>query len=462
LIWKSDRDTFLTEGNSIAIPELGDIGLAFGGLTFPESELISVDSGETLTLNMGNYDLPVMWYDSTAAIGAQLMGEEDNRLFTATESLTYGDLGFNSTSNATVWWNGVIINNTGAAHAGTSFGNITINATALNVSEGQRFIVTNIDADLSDTDTLYYEVATIDIDDGNTWTVELEDLTGKGNDLTFSDTINDSEDNGDVTARVIGFNQNNASVVLVFESAGNTLTYANAVSEKGMVVTLPTNNSARGAGANITFREADREDDLNLGRSFQVNVSVSANNRLHVASHNLTAFDEEESNDNFVGYVPSDFASKIMFDTSADEEDFSIEYYGDEVTGDVQVIAGGSVSTGGGLGDVLVTDAEVSSVSTKNLVVVGGSCINSAAASLVGSAYCGSAWTSATGVGAGQFLIKGYSSSSITSRLALLVAGYEAADTTNAATYLRTQSVDTSRSYKGTSATQASLVTTSA
>jgi len=144
---------------------------------------------------------------------------------------------------------------------------------------------------------------------------------------------------------------------------------------------------------------------------------------------------------------------------SSGQKSVKLMYHGEEVKADVY-IAAPSVSVGGGgaLGDVLVTDAEVSSVSSKNLVVVGGSCINSAAASLVGGAYCGSAWTTATGVGAGQFLIKGYASSSVTTRMALLVAGWEAADTTNAATYLRTQAVDTGKEYKGTSATQATLV----
>ena len=102
---------------------------------------------------------------------------------------------------------------------------------------------------------------------------------------------------------------------------------------------------------------------------------------------------------------------------------------------------------------MLVKDTEISSVSTKNLIVVGGSCINSAAATLVGGAKCGAAWTTATGVGTGEFLIKGYATSSLTSKVALLVAGYEATDTAKAATYLTTSTVDTSKEYKGTTST---------
>jgi hypothetical protein len=125
---------------------------------------------------------------------------------------------------------------------------------------------------------------------------------------------------------------------------------------------------------------------------------------------------------------------------------------------DASITSSSSSSAAVQLGDILVKDSEVSSVATKNLIVVGGSCINSAAASLIGEPACGADFTTATGVGSGQFLIKSYASSDLTSKMALLVAGYDAADTVNAAKYLRTQTVDTSSEYKGTSATSAELV----
>ena len=114
----------------------------------------------------------------------------------------------------------------------------------------------------------------------------------------------------------------------------------------------------------------------------------------------------------------------------------------------------------GSIGDVLVKDSEVSSVSSKNLIVVGGSCINSAAATLVGGAKCTSDWTTATGVGSGEFLIQSFGDAYSTGKIALLVAGYEAADTINAVTYLRTKDVDTTagKKYKGTDQYTASLV----
>ena len=105
-----------------------------------------------------------------------------------------------------------------------------------------------------------------------------------------------------------------------------------------------------------------------------------------------------------------------------------------------------------------VKDSEVASVAGKNLVVVGGSAINSVAAELLGGAYSEAMFTSATGVGAGEFLIQSFDRSGKT---ALLVAGYSAADTEKAVTYLLNNEVDTTvgNKMKGTSATEATVVT---
>ena len=75
----------------------------------------------------------------------------------------------------------------------------------------------------------------------------------------------------------------------------------------------------------------------------------------------------------------------------------------------------------------------------------------------LGGAYCGAAFTEATNVGPGQFMIKAFDGFT-EGKIALVVAGYEAADTVNAATYLRTQDVDTSSAYIGTSSTAAELI----
>jgi len=124
------------------------------------------------------------------------------------------------------------------------------------------------------------------------------------------------------------------------------------------------------------------------------------------------------------------------------------------------ITAGTTTVAGAQLGEVLVKDTEVSSVSSKNLVIVGGSCINSAAANVLGGAGCGADFTTKTGIGSNQFLIQSLASPYSSGKVALVVAGYEAADTVNAATYLRTKTVDTAvgKKYQGTNAQTATLV----
>ena len=133
---------------------------------------------------------------------------------------------------------------------------------------------------------------------------------------------------------------------------------------------------------------------------------------------------------------------------TASQKVVTLSYPNEQVYADL-ALAEGSSTTAGEIGTVLYTDAETASYKDKNVIVVGGSCINAAAAALVGGAYCEGAWTTATGVGSGQYIIKGYATSSVTSKFALLVAGYNAADTVNAATYLRTQNPDLSVQFIG-------------
>ena len=83
--------------------------------------------------------------------------------------------------------------------------------------------------------------------------------------------------------------------------------------------------------------------------------------------------------------------------------------------------------------------------------------------SIIGAAYptCGTDWTAKTSVGANEYLIQTFEQGTA-GKVATLVAGYNAGDTTNAATYLRTQTgIDTSvgKKYKGTTSTSATLDT---
>ena len=110
----------------------------------------------------------------------------------------------------------------------------------------------------------------------------------------------------------------------------------------------------------------------------------------------------------------------------AEVDDFYIGEITSEITPGSTGVAGGQIS--------IVKDSEVSSVSGKNLVVVGGSCINTVAAKILGSTtpICTADFTTKTGVGAGQYIIKTVESPYNSDKVAMLVAGYAAADTVNA------------------------------
>jgi hypothetical protein len=421
--WKAEDDQFLTEESPLVMPGFESIKLLYNGLSYgSDSEVISLDNGEILKLSMDNYDLPVMWFNGTLTT----LGEEYYELVLASTDV----------ANYTEY-------------------NTTDLVDGLDLNEDNRFLVTNIDVDLTDIETAYYQVKSIDYTAYNDFEVVLEDLIGD-KDLTF-DSINDVQEAGDIEITLLDVDASN--VYLNF-TVPDTLAFNKAVSKRGMIVTLPTSVDITDTDgtASITFTEADKDEDLGDGTVLTATIKLTSNDELHVSAHN--GDDEEVSDDVYEGYISSNLASKIYFDKSGDEYDFEIEYFGEEVSAEVLVGMGGTVTTSGSdaLGDVLVRDSEVSSVSSKNLIIVGGSCINSAAANVLGGNYCGAAFTQATGVGAGQFLIKGVQDAYTTGKLALVVAGYDAADTVNAATYLTKKDVDTSETYIGTSSTSAELV----
>ena len=249
---------------------------------------------------------------------------------------------------------------------------------------------------------------------------------------------------------------------------------SNSTTQLGALNLTEDGNTTAGYGPNTWYLFMDGEDkDENQAGGTLFNLTIDDNSDKltvsqvnHAGTGGAGSLEKGDSTGIYEKYIVDAVTPKILHYTKPDE-DWAEVYY---PTGDSEtyaevflaesgaVLEGGVVSVSGTLGEVLVTDAEVSSVSTKNLIIVGGSCINSAAASVLGGAYCGAAFTDATGVGSGEFLIKGVSDSTITSKLALVVAGHNAADTVNAAKYLRTQAnVDTSKEYKGTTSTSAEL-----
>ena len=146
-------------------------------------------------------------------------------------------------------------------------------------------------------------------------------------------------------------------------------------------------------------------------------------------------------------------------EAEADADEVTLMIPDDQVKAIVTLSMGASATGVSELGDVVVLDSEVSSVSSKHLIVVGGSCINSVAASLLGGAACGPSFTEKTGVSSGEYLIRSVSNTYNSEKIALVVAGYDAEDTKAGVSYLLNQDVDTTTAnLLGTDSTTATTV----
>jgi len=218
------------------------------------------------------------------------------------------------------------------------------------------------------------------------------------------------------------------------------------------------------------------ENDANVYNAIVVATDDPTDSKVGVSTSGIYFTDPThyssvlKSNSKLTDYVDS-FGSLVQVDTSVSsqatatitypaQQSYAQLYFGASSAS----VSSGSNSTQTGM--FVVSDSQASSMSGKNLIVVGGSCVNSAAATLLGSSQplCTTDWESATGVGSGQFIVKSYNAANSNglvsgSNIALLVAGYDAADTIAAANWLTTASnVDLSQAHKGTTSTGAVTV----
>jgi hypothetical protein len=140
----------------------------------------------------------------------------------------------------------------------------------------------------------------------------------------------------------------------------------------------------------------------------------------------------------YTGYV-TNFGTYVLKNSKdSDQTVVSLTYSANQMYGEIFISETGASITPGASGSggsiSVFKDTQVNSVSGKNLIIVGGSCINSAAAKILDSEVpiCGADFTEKTGVGPSQYLIKVVESPWNSDKVAMLVAGYEATDTLNA------------------------------
>jgi hypothetical protein len=493
LEWKTDDESFLTPAEELTMPGFGALKFAMNNLVRNTEEKVTVqnDGDKAMELNMPFRDGDVSFDILYANASGDFEGigkSTSERLATSNNS----NLFFYERKNGNDWH---------------SYFVATYNIT----QEGESYLLR--------------AKVTQDASSARNETTIQKYSDGAWVDACTDKAAGDTCDIGDVSLNINFINYTSGGDEMVNISAGTNVNFHTAITPGGLTVYLPYDGNLTGLGYSEGIAQAggngtdlgyinysagadagiaghsfasfylnmvgeDKDEDLGGGTAFSLTLDDNSEDDLQVSQLNLTGGNdagtgsggeniwyssglEKDETSTYENYVVDDCAPRVLHYTNPDQDYVEVYYpsgdsetYAEVYLADARATLEKGVSSGGSttLGDVLVKDTEVSSVSSKNLIIVGGSCINSAAAKVLGfsGATCGAAFTDGTGVGTGEFLIKGVSGAYTTGKIALVVAGYEAADTVNAAKYLTTQSVDTSKEYKGTSSTSATLVTTTA
>ena len=158
-------------------------------------------------------------------------------------------------------------------------------------------------------------------------------------------------------------------------------------------------------------------------------------NDILVSGTDVSTKDKSIMNDYGI-IVAEDDSSGVEGNADADKVIISIP--DEKVYAQVSVLGGISTDTTTS-GSMIFTDSDKSSWANKNVILVGGSCINTATAEALGvsAGTCDAAFTGATNVGTGQYIIKVVGDAFTTGKTALVVAGYEKENTEAAVSYLK-------------------------
>jgi hypothetical protein len=451
IIWTADDDLFVAPDSEVTMPGFNAVKLSFAGMTFPAMEAIAVNPDSDTSFVLKNFplktsteDINLLYYGGT---NFTYIGKDaTHQLITGVTSITFD--GTVDDYFVASWTDGSDAES--YLMKATSF--ITenaVNKTTIQYKKDGSWTDAKKDAVINDVVSIGNVDLTVGAINKNLKTVVLTDTAGKFNTLY-------SKEGMKIYLPYLGVSGAGA---INFTQNGTSLQVANS-STFSLILSGEDKSGNKAAGSNIT---------LTLGADASGDTSVIA-----VSPQNGATFTEIGSSNVFENYIYSALATEMKWDKNADQYKVTFTYHGDESFANVFLSAPSATITPGTevssvvteLGTVTVKDTDVSSVSGKNLIVIGGSCINTVAAKILGSAtpICGAAFTEKTGIGASQALIKVVKNpylSADTTKIAMLVAGYEAEDTTKAIKYVTTVKPSTSEGTikLSTSTTTASVVT---
>ena len=317
-------------------------------------------------------------------------------------------------------------------------------------------MVSTGDANPEDREVRIFQFNDLTVDDEDSATLTLNDIASGGSDIEV-DLMNasDHQDGWEGTETINGkthtfwYNSSRSLLWVEMNEGVNSQEEGYLPLASGTVMILNPNGSnayETYPGWNLSLHvPADLQDDAAAAKVFNVTLEASSG---EVRSSGPTwseddsnpMFSEEAStNDNEVSEWYSEYGVLVRLDETSDEDEFTFhipysqllpQVFGvsGEVTSTVVEDAGSAVTVSPVEAGIAVLDSEVgTNWRNTNTIAVGGPCVNSVAADLMGNPTdCTEGFTE------GRAMVRLFEQSG--DNVAMLVAGYNADDTRRAST----------------------------
>ena len=422
LSWWLEDEAFLSPDQELLMPGFEAIKFTMGGLVYPTEEVTVIDyAGDdvielTTTIKDGAVTIPILKSSTSLGNFSYIGKAGDERLATSNISTLFYDAASSVNEGFIASWNNSRDYETYYLKAAVSRDSTT---------KANKTTITNkVTGDVLCKDYEENDVCTI----GNV-------------ELTMSKVDYESS-----SSRHVNFTINSGgSFYRLYTEEGLTiyLPYASTSEQaKGAINLTQAGAASNATSFTLWFEEEDKNEDLGAGNLFNLTIAPHSSTAT-IRRASITAVqgaeistvqETERSSKLWEYYIEDDLATKIQWDKSnTDQYSATVTYHGNEVAADVYLTA--PETTLGEVGSMVFTDAEKASWQSRDVILVGGSCINSATATALGVTYptCDAAFTTATGIGSGQYLIQSIGNAFTSGKIALVVAGYNKADTAAAA-----------------------------
>ncbi len=484
LVWTTSDTEFITPDSEITMPGFGSVKLSYTGVTYPAEETIEVkNSGKTnivlesFPLKDSTEDIEILEWDSTNHWFDLVGKDSDEKLLSSNATnVTFNALGSDRHKWFVVSWSDGSDAESYLMRASNFEISSAVEKCDFEYRKDGKWEKVKEDAILGDTFTL----GNVEINVGsinNTYdTVEF----ARGNANMRFDVLYSKEgmkvflpwtDANNVSINNATTYANDSVACAVKGATGNReimsyITYNHSVNFDNEVGTCaqPT--------VSIVFSEEDKSDNIGEGANITVVLADRSGNQDEVDVRSVTISGagyyhattglEIGSTDVLRNFVYSALGTEILNDIGPDQDTVKLIYHGSEVAADVYVTSE-DVSAITTTGSMVFKDSETTSWNDKNVIIVGGTCINTAAATALGiaSGTCGADFTSATGVNANEYMIKTVADKFTTDKIAMVVAGYEKADTVAGVTKLVNEGTDVEatagKEYRGRTGVTGSL-----